>query len=307
MAENSAISWCDHTQNFWIGCTKVGPGCDHCYAERDNARRKWVEGWGPGAPRRRTKTWGDPLRWDRAAALMGRRPRIFCSSLADFFDNEVDPAWRTEAWGVIRCTPHLRWMILTKRIGNAAKMLPLDWPLSNVGLLATVVNQAEADRDIPKLLATPAMWRGLSIEPMLGPVDISHWLTGHEGIGLDWVICGGESGPHARPMHPSWPRSLRDQCAAAGVAFHFKQWGEWAPHKISPGNRGQICLWPNGREGAGIGGANENGGGGAEMDRVGKKRAGDLLDGREHKEFPAALEASPAPRTAFAADVGGSP
>src|ERR1700676_906243 len=124
MAEKTGISWADCTQNFWIGCTRVSPACDFCYAARDNERRGWVPGWGSGVPRHRTKTWGEPLKWNRKAALTGYRPRVFCSSLSDFFDNEVDPQWRVEAWAVIRATTNLRWMILTKRIGNARKMLP---------------------------------------------------------------------------------------------------------------------------------------------------------------------------------------
>ena len=220
MAETTGISWTDATMNPWIGCSKVSPGCDHCYAERDNARRKWVGGWGPGQPRRRTSEsyWRQPLAWDRKAKAAGKPLKVFCASLADVFDNEVPQAWRDDLFALIRATPNLRWMLLSKRIGNAAKMLPPDWPYRNAGLMATVVNQDEADRDVPKLLATPATWRGLSIEPMLGPIN----LDGHIHR-LDFVICGGESGPKARPMHPAWAISLRDQCVAAGVAFFMKQ------------------------------------------------------------------------------------
>lgn len=241
MAETSDISWTDATFNPWIGCTRISPGCDHCYAARDNERRKWVSAW--DAERRLTKTWGEPLRWNRRALATGYRPRVFCASLADVFDNAVDPAWRTDLWALIRQTRNLRWMLLTKRIGNVPKMLPPDWPMPHVGLMATMVNQAEFDRDWRKLAAIPAAWRGISMEPLLGPI----------GIGAarpEWIITGGESGPRHRPIDPAWVAALRDQAAANGIAFHHKQWG---------GLRG--------------------------------KDAGCLIDGIEHKHFPAALAA----------------
>lgn len=218
MAESTAISWADATFNPWIGCTKVSPACDFCYAERDNGRRGWVPGWGPGIPRKRTKTWGDPLKWNRKAAVTGYRPRVFCASLADVFDNEVEQTWRDDLWQLLRETPNLRWMLLTKRIGNAHKMLPDDWPFPNAGLMATLANQEEWDRDFPKLSRMDATWRGVSAEPLLGAIDIG-------GAKLDWIITGGESGPHHRFTDPDWVRSLRDQCAVNGVAFHHKQWG----------------------------------------------------------------------------------
>lgn len=226
MAEETKISWADGTFNPWIGCTKISPGCDHCYAARDNERRKWVPSWGgPGLPpssRRRTKTWGEPIKWNRKAAETGYRPRIFCASLADIFDNEVDDSWRADLWQLFRDTPNLRWMPLTKRIGNAAKMLPKDWPFPNVGMMATMVNQQEFDRDIDKLLWLTAAWHGISMEPMLGPIDI-------RGLHIDWIITGGESGPHFRQHDPEWIRSMRDQCANNGIAFHHKQNGGVRP------------------------------------------------------------------------------
>ncbi len=226
MAEQTAISWADATFNPWIGCTKVSTGpqgaCELCYAERDNKRRGWVPGWGPGVPRRRTKTWGEPLKWNRKAAETGNRPRVFCASLADVFDNEVEPAWRDDLWQLLRVTPNLRWMLLTKRIGNAPKMLPPDWPFAHVGLMATLATQEEWDRDYHKLAAVPAAWHGVSVEPMLGPIDIGDARP-------DWIITGGESGAGFRHTNPDWIRSMRDQCAAAGIAFHHKQWGGARP------------------------------------------------------------------------------
>lgn len=222
MAQVSAISWTDATFNPWIGCTKISPACEHCYAARDNKLRKWVPAWGevgqPATPRRRTKTWGDPLKWNRKAAETGYRPRVFCASLADVFDNEVDQAWRDDLWQLLRETPNLRWILLTKRIGNAAKMLPPDWPFSNAGLMSTLENQEVWNRDYRKLAALPAAWHGVSAEPLLSRIDIGDAKP-------DWIITGGESGPGFRPLDMDAVRSLRDQCARNGVTFHHKQNG----------------------------------------------------------------------------------
>jgi protein gp37 len=222
MGEISAISWTDMTFNPWIGCTKVGPGCDHCYAEADFDHRKHRVTWGAGSPRSRTSAWRDHIKWNRAAAKTGYRPRVFCASLADVFDNEVPPEWRTDLWDVIRATPCLRWMLLTKRIGNVMKMVPLDWPFPHAGLMATIVNQPGWDRDFPKLMSVPAPWHGVSMEPLLGPIDIGT-------ASPDWCITGAESGPRARSIDPDWVRALRDQCASNGIAFHHKQWGGLRP------------------------------------------------------------------------------
>lgn len=223
MAEESAISWTDATFNPWIGCTKVSPACDRCYAERDNSRRGWVAGWGPGVPRRRTKTWGDPRKWDRKAAATGKPLRVFCASLADVFDNEVPQEWRDDLWTLVRETPNLRWILLTKRIGNARKMLPADWPYPNAGLMATLENQEVWDRDFPKLMQTPAAWHGVSAEPLLGPIDMKASMIRH-GF-PDWMITGGESGPGFRPLDMDAVRMIRDQCAEYGITFHHKQNG----------------------------------------------------------------------------------
>lgn len=283
MAETSKIEWTDATFNPWIGCTKVSPGCDHCYAEQQDRHRGWTpEGW--GGPRRRTSAeyWKQPLKWDRAAARQGERRRVFCSSLADVFDNQVDASWRTDLWNLIAATPHLVWLLLTKRPQNIKKMLPENWGggYPNVWLGTTVENQAEADRRIPHLLAVQARVRFLSCEPLLGAVNLRHLrpvdlpveidaLTGTHGVSrphrgsntrLDWVIVGGESGKGARPMRPDWARSLRDQCAAAGVPFFFKQWGEFTPDDPAANHTA--------------------------MRRVGKTAAGRLLDGVTHDEVP---------------------
>lgn len=313
MAENSAIEWTDHTFNPWIGCTKVGPGCDHCYAEALSTARLGVA-WGPGAPRRHTaaSTWKNPRAWNRRALATGKRERVFCASLADVFDNEVDPAWRAELFALIRETPALDWLLVTKRIGNADKMAKAagGWP-ENVWLGATIVNQQEADRDIPKLAEIEGpRFRFLSMEPLLGPVDLSLLMyepcpnsldglmmdseTGayeccsncdYTGIGdelaIHWVIVGGESGPGARPMHPDWLRNLRDQCEGARVPFLFKQWGEWViagdhlsedtPENLRLRRGNRAYVFPDHQQ----------------MALVGKKVAGRVLDGITHDGLPA--------------------
>lgn len=314
MAETS-IEWADFTFNPWEGCQKVGPGCDNCYAEARNIRFSAGSNWGPGAPRRRTSAanWAKPIKWNRDAAKAGARPRVFCASLADVFDNAVDPQWRADLFSLIRATPHLDWLMLTKRPGNIAKMLPADWGTGwpNVWLGCTVVNQEEADRDIPKLLAVPAVVRFLSMEPLLGAVDLArinhekttmiNALTGEGGwpvphvVGgpaIDWIIVGGESGPNARPIHPDWARSLRDQCAEAGVAFHFKQWGEWkhgsdfSDDAMSVLNDGRVIPPTQ----AALYAANSINPVSqcrpTMMRRVGKASAGRTLDGVTHDAFP---------------------
>lgn len=310
MAENSNIEWTHHTFNPWIGCTKVGPGCDHCYAEVWDSRglQQKETRWGPHAARTRTSAanWRKPLAWDKAAAAAGERHRVFCASLADVFDNHASimPDWRDDLWSLIKATPNLDWMLLTKRPGNIGNMLPVPFDFEkqypNVWLGCTVVNQAEADRDVPKLLAVPAAVRFLSMEPLLGPVALHNLpigggrlnaLTGEtlfpdgdydpDNDRLDLVIVGGESGHGARGMHPDWARSLRDQCVAAGVAFFFKQWGEWFPfgevdaqgfeNTVSKGKDPAVWHeWP---------------GGGISV-RLGKKAADRHLDGRTWDQMP---------------------
>lgn len=334
MAENTKIEWAHHTFNPWEGCQKVGPGCDHCYAEARNARFAGGQAvnWGPGAPRRRTSAsnWQQPIKWNAEAERMGIRYRVFCASLADVFDNEVDPQWRDDLFDLIAKTPNLDWLLLTKRIGNVGNMLPVPFDFDrlypNVLIGATIVNQAEADRDIPKLLQVPAAKRFLSMEPLLGPVDLTripmrdtcaseccgNWrldvLKGASYCGeaerdprdeideaesrIDWVIVGGESGHHARPMHPDWARSLRDQCQAAGVPFLFKQWGEhdlnYDRDRDDPDYRRCDKMaklpgrWINLAGGHGFNGERVH-----YAHRVGKKAAGRLLDGVTHDGFPA--------------------
>jgi len=316
MAENSNIEWCDHTFNPWIGCAKVSPGCAHCYAETLDARRfsKTLGGasklapvshWGKGAPRHRTsvENWKGPRKWD---AAQGRhqdfmngsavRPRVFCASLGDWLDDEVPIEWLADLLGLIWTTPHLDWLLLTKRPQNWAArlgqihghmnldgvMLALSWLVqgiapANVWIGTTVEDQVRADERIPALLQIPARVRFLSCEPLLGAVSLYLWfpdgscekpayLQPFTGIkknpdyenGISWVICGGESGAGARVMEADWARSLRDQCAAAGVPFFFKQWGSQASGRLLDGvlhdafprasneQAGSLCHVPGG-------------------------------------------------------------
>lgn len=337
MSDNTKIEWADATFNPWIGCTKVSAACDHCYAEKWDAR--WGHSWGPHIRRRTSAAnWRKPLAWDRAAAQAGKRIRVFCASLSDVFDNDrsITSGWRGDLWHLIHRTPNLDWMLLTKRPQNIARYLRPEeygdlpewgggWP--NVWLGTSAGTQKTADQNIPHLLDVPAVVHFVSAEPLLEPVDMLEWMhdqdcafrcidgectcgaedgTGPHERCIDWIIVGGESGPNARPMHPEWARDVRDQCVAAGVAFFMKQWGEWAPVTIDEdpddgtigpaypmrdctadwsAHHGQHeCLfwqgddlvhWPYITEFPAIGAR-----------RVGKSRAGRLLDRREWSEVP---------------------
>lgn len=254
MGENSKIEWTDHTFNPWWGCVKVSPACDHCYAEA-LAKRYGHGVWGKNTPRRffGDAHWREPLKWNREAALAGFRRRVFCASMADVMEDREDvKREQNRLWDMIERTPHLDWLLLTKRPQNFRRFLREHWlrdQRPNVWLMTTVESQEHAWR-IDELVKVPAVVRGVSYEPALGPIDLSAWL----GIkGLNWVIAGGESGPRARPSDPQWFRSVRDQCAITRVPFMFKQWGEHSDGLI----------------------------------RIGKKKAGRLLDGRLHDEYPA--------------------
>jgi protein gp37 len=299
MGEDSKIEWCRHTWNPWFGCTEVGPACDFCYARVMMAERYGRVTWGAGEDRVRTSAanWREPFKWNRAAAAAGEVATVFCLSLGDIWDNEVEPKWRHDAFAVMEATPNLLYLLLSKRIGNAIKMCD---PLAgnsilpkNAALGATMINQEEWDRDMPKLKEAGerlgARFTFASVEPMLGPIDAHGHLP-------DWVICGGESGTHARPMHPRWARSLRDQCEAANVAFHFKQWGEWAPDvadqepDLVMEGRARAAILKNDRwhfEESGYAVDLEYASGcGDWLFRLGKKRAGRKIDGTEHNGFP---------------------
>lgn len=357
MGENTGIQWCDHTRNFWSGCTKVSDACTHCYAETLSRRNGSTFGkWGKGAPR----AWhGDGarkelLKWNRLAAdnwhrcecgwkgaatfesnrcpncqfdfgsAAPARPRVFLNSMSDWLDDEVPLEWLALLLDAARVCRNLDILLLTKRPENwlervdAIRHLHVEdtdptrwndlfelremverWTVHGIApenffIGATVESPKEESR-IEHLLKIPAAVRFLSCEPLLGPVKI--WpghIFGEENLiatgnfrtvagkrqvqvgikdpskrQLHWVITGGESGRRARPSHPDWFRSLRDECAAAGVAFFHKQNGEWAPDDGS-GTKGE---WHGFRDGTLV-------------KRGGLEAAGRLLDGREHNEFP---------------------
>jgi protein gp37 len=279
MGEVTKIAWCDHTFNPWIGCTRVSPGCQHCYAETQNNFHKWNGGkWGPGTDRRITSdsNWAQLRKWDRKAVLDRVRRRVFVASLADVFDAEAPVDTRERLWLEIESCAHgLDFLLLTKRPENWGKYLPAhwlsDWP-AHVRLGFTAEDQTRWDQRY--VIAEQFMRKYqiqvpffVSCEPLLGPIEFIP-TTGLVPMEIGWVICGGESGPGARPMQADWARRLRDQCIDTGVPFLFKQWGEWMP-TTNPGiakARGiplERC-----------------------MSYVGKKAAGNLLDGREWMEFP---------------------
>jgi protein gp37 len=307
--KNSTIEWCDHTFNAWEGCTKVSPGCANCYAETRNQRYHGGKHWGPGAPRllRSDAYWKEPLKWNRdlqyRCLVCGAteegineyhfckqceldahpiRQRVFCSSLADWLDEEGPVDQLGRLLRLIHDTPNLDWLLLTKRPENWRDRIErarehydgyadlnswLDGTAPpNVWIGTTVENQEYADKRIPELLKIPAKVRFLSCEPLLGPVVLP-WRTGVRAQLIHWVIVGGESGAKARPIQVGWARSLQSQCFEAGVPFFFKQFGEFAP---------------KGRK-SGVHASSDPG---DEMVRVGKKAAGRLLDGREWNEFP---------------------
>jgi len=278
MSENTKIEWATHTFNPWEGCTKVSPGCTHCYAETRN-HRFGLDNWGKGKPRRRTsaQNWKLPIQWNRGAQCQcgaagkppgecsfcsagANRPRVFCASLADVFDEEVPIEWFADLMHLILRTPNLDWLLLTKRpenflprvlwanghlasIGNienphtdpyllTAYMLA-DWhngkPPANVWMGTSVEDQKRADERIPKLLTIPAKVRFLSVEPLLDHVelytDAQDPPNPETAPGIDWVIVGGESGPGARPCNVEWVRRIVKLCQFIPVPVFVKQLG----------------------------------------------------------------------------------
>ena len=225
MGDSTGIAWADSTMNFWIGCRKVSAGCTHCYAEkmvRDRMGKVFAE-----VRRTRPDYWRKPYLWDQKAALDGRRRTVFTCSLSDFFIEEADP-WREEAWRVIGETPYLTWQILTKRPERIKDHLPPDWGpggYPNVWLGTSVEDQRAVRTRVPYLMDLDVPVAFLSCEPLLEAIDLSGALSSCACRGISWVICGGESGPGARPMKPEWATALRDQVKGAGAAFFFKQWG----------------------------------------------------------------------------------
>ncbi|MCY1705250.1 DUF5131 family protein [Pannonibacter sp. SL95] len=240
MADTTQIEWTDRTFNPWTGCTKISPGCDNCYAEGWSKRSGHVK-WGNN-PRKRTTDayWKAPLAWERDAkafeARFGRRQRVFCASLADVFDNQVDPSWRADLFDLIRLTPSLDWQLLTKRPQNIKKMLPdswgaLGWP--NVWLGFTAEDQKRYDERAAVMGKVPASVWFVSYEPAIGPLRLNG-----KGPFPNWLIIGGESGPGARAMEPQWVSDVLDDCRRGGIAPFFKQWGQYENNPLT----GQLQL-----------------------------------------------------------------
>lgn len=241
MGKTTGISWTHSTFNPWRGCQRVSPGCEHCYAETLSKRNPGLLGhWGPpasGGTRiiASPAMWREPLKWNAAAAKSGQPHRVFCPSLADVFE-DLDELWhpRQWLWELIKATPNLTWLLLTKRPENIAALTPRpwvrgygsDWPFSvwpsNVWIGTTVEDSKRAEERLQWLENIAAPVRFVSVEPQLEHVDMSDYFM--SGI-VDWVIQGGESGHHARPFDLEWARSMRDQCAKFNVAYFFKQTG----------------------------------------------------------------------------------
>lgn len=282
MAENSKIEWTDHTINFWWGCMKVSEGCANCYAET-LSHRFGKSIWGPAATTSRERKSGaiaNLRKWNKQAKATGEVTRVFAQSMSDFFEDHPQLVpWRAEAIDVIEECEDLIIMLLTKRPENIMRMVPNwwlhDWP-GHIWIGTSVENQETANKRIPELLKVPAKVRFLSCEPLLGAVDLRlPYAEFYTGERIDWVIVGGESGHGARPMHPDWARSIRDQCQAAGVPFFFKQWGEWVEAVVRmeyPDAKAHILA------------------DGALVMRAGKAAAGRILDGRTWDEFPAVAQ-----------------
>ena len=232
MSKNTKIEWCDSTFNPWLGCSPVSPACDHCYAERI-ARQYRMNCFGRN-PRKITTdvNWKKPLAWNRNAERAGTRQSVFCGSMCDVFEARPELIRERERlWNLVELTPALDWLILTKRPENIHTMLrSRDWYLRmpHVHIGVTAENQKTLNERVRYgVAATDAALylQGrvfLSMEPLLGSVDISHHAKSQT---LDAVIVGGESGPNARPMHPDWVRALRDQCAGGGCAVLFQAVG----------------------------------------------------------------------------------
>lgn len=315
MGDKTHISWSDSTWNPVSGCTRISDGCSRCYIERTPpfrmaGRRFDREGvGGTTGVMLHPERLGQPLKW--------RKPRrIFVCSLADLFHDDVPTQYIARVWATMAtCEDHV-FQVLTKRPARMRALLLSGafrekvftstglgmpdvlgdgWPLRNVWAGVSAESQEWADRRVPLLLDTPAAVRWVSAEPLLGPLDLTRFLEDDDAKydvpALRWVVTGGESGPNARPMHPDWVRSLRDQCDAAGVAFHFKQWGEWAPFPPAEWRPGDVAIDVDGS-------AHTLTSDGLEclsaevrrrsylMRRVGKKAAGRELDGRVWDQYP---------------------
>lgn len=313
MADKTGIEWTDATWNPVTGCTKVSQGCKFCYAKHQAWARLAAMPNTVYAGREFEQVMCHPERLDQP--LRWTKPRmIFVNSMSDLFHPDVPDVFIDRVFAVMALAQQHVFQVLTKRPdrmlryfmhhftrskcsrcaaeisgrrdsvgGGDIRVSDGPFPLPNVWLGVSVEDQAAADERVPLLLQAPAAVRWASVEPLLGPVELIG-LSAHfdkhrnwrAGAGLDWVVVGGESGHGARPMHPAWARSLRDQCAAANVPFLFKQWGEWAPREPYASElmeSDELCgKW----DGVSY--------------RYGKKGAGRLLDGVQHDGYPETTE-----------------
>lgn len=282
MGKESKIEWTHHTFNPWWGCVRVSPACKFCYAETW-AKRLGVDAWGAKSERKffTEAHWNEPLKWNREASAAGVRRRVFCASMSDVFENRRDlEASRERLWGLIEKTPHLDWLLLTKRIEHVKNLAPWSarWP-TNIWLGASMEKQNWLEKRVEHLLSHDVVVRFVSAEPLLGFLKMEPWLAkpNAKKAGINWVIAGGESGPHARWMNPAWVENLRDQCNTAKVPFHFKQWGHWAPEELV---KEGITARTERVEVVG------NMGETIRMAKVGKAKSGRLLSGETWDQFP---------------------
>jgi len=290
MAETS-IEWATASWNPVTGCTKISEGCQNCYAERMSKRLAGRYGYPKDEP---FKVTNQPDRLHQPGDW--KKPkRIFVCSMSDIFHDDVEWNWLFSIFQIAGMLPRHQFLFLTKRPERAEQLLNGDlgyhlqrqdwcdtWPIPNILIGTTAENQKRADERIPILLQIPAAARFVSVEPMLGPVDIDWSLGRIESTKLpsiDWVICGGESGPGARPMHPEWAASLAWQCIKANVPFFFKQWGEWEQCKNPKYEQSNTFgLLPDGSYRF-----DQN----YRMKKVGKKKAGRMLSGETWDQYPA--------------------
>ena len=314
---STKIEWADKVWNPVTGCTKISPGCENCYAERMSKRLKGRFGYPSDDPFRVTlhrDKLEQPIHWKKPQ-------QIFVCSMGDLFHEDVQFSWARAVFRIMLQASHHTYMVLTKRPEKMkrffADLMHHDdfgsmGNLDHVWLGVTAENQGMADKRIPILLQIPAAVRFVSVEPMLRRVVLDPFMEGSclhcygqgeigpnedcpncsgtgEGSKLDLVICGGESGPGARPMHPDWARSLRDQCVEAGIPYFFKGRGEWKeipksskrPERIPKKNIIKFSLSGNDIIPDPLIYPYET-----VMHKVGKKASGRLLDGRTWNQFP---------------------
>lgn len=278
MGARSKIEWTDFTFNPWVGCTKIArahgapSACDFCYAEKW-AKRSGQVSWGDHPRRRTTEAyWQNPITWNERAKIFqsghGRRQRVFCASLADVFDNQINPSWRCDLFGLIRRCDQLDWQLLTKRPQNIRKMLPNDWGSGypNVWLGTTAEDAVAYRLRVTHLLKVPCTIHFVSYEPAIGPLgklDV-------DGDYPDWLIIGGESAVRSdliRLTDPQWARDAIAECRRLGIAPFLKQWGTYLnnPHVVEAAHSVKQAMQLD---------PPENGKGGGE------------LDGRLWREFP---------------------